>query len=192
MPSIQTLIASKIRIEILRLLAMDSVGSFNINELSRRIGSTPRGVEKELKNLLSGGILKREIIGNQHRYQFDENCIILPEIKGMIIKTVGAIDLIRNSLESVAKKINRAFIFGSFASGNYGNESDVDLFLVTDLTGLEIAEQIGDLQNELGRAINISQFSIDEFEKRKANRDHFINQVIEGPKIDIIGKSDES
>jgi len=192
MSSIQTLIASKIRIEILKLLVMDPAGAFNINELSRRIGSTPRGVEKELKNLLSGGILKREIIGNQHRYQFDENCPILSEIKGIIIKTVGVADLIQKALKPAEKKITRAFIFGSFASGNFENESDVDLLMVTKLTGLEVADLIGDLQNEIGRAINVSQFGNDEFNRREQSKDHFLSQVLKGPKIDIIGQSDES
>ena|SRR3989339_1706485 len=191
MLSIQSLISSKIRIEILKLLAMDSVGAFNINEISRRIGSTPSGVEKELKNLLSGGILKRDIIGNQHHYQLDETCPILNEIKGIIIKTVGVAHLIQKALKPAEKKIDRAFVFGSFASGDYGNESDVDLFMVTKLSGLEVAKLIGDLQNEIGRAINVSQFSTDEIERRKENNDHFLSQVLKGPKIDIIGQDDE-
>ncbi len=191
MINIYSLISSKIRIELLKILVMNSDGAFNINELSRRIGCTPRGVEKELKNLLSGGILKRDIIGNQHRYQLDKDCPILREIKGIIIKTVGVAYLIHQKLKPAENKIARSFIFGSFASGDYGNESDVDLFMVTEVTGLEIAELIGDLQNEIGRAINVSQFSTEEFDRRKQNNDHFISQVLKGPKINIIGKCDE-
>lgn len=191
MVDIHTLISSKIRIELLRILVMDSDGVFNINELSRRIGCTPRGAEKELKNLFSGGILKRDIIGNQHRYQLDVNCPILKEIKGIIIKTVGVVHLLRQALASAEKEIERAFVFGSFASGDYGNESDVDLFMVTELTGLKVAGLIGDLQNEIGRAINVSQFSLEEFERRKQNNDHFLSQVLKGPQIYIIGKNDE-
>ena len=192
MSSIQSLISSKNRIEILKLLVMNPTGAFNINEISRQIGSTPRGVEKELKNLLSGGILKRDIIGNQHQYQLDKNCPILKELKGIIIKTVGVAYLIQKALKPAEKEIDRAFIFGSFASGDSGNESDVDLFMVTRLSGLKVSELIGDLQNEIGRAINVSQFSADEFERRKQNNDHFLSQVLKGPKIDIIGQTDES
>ena len=192
MSSIQSLISSKNRIEILKLLVMNPVGAFNINEISRQIGSTPRGVEKELKNLLSGGILKRDIIGNQHLYKLDENCPISREIKGIIIKTVGVAQLIQKALKPVEKKITRAFVYGSFASGDFGNESDVDLLMVTRLSGIEVAALIGDLQNEIGRAINVSQFSMDEFDRRKQNNDHFLSQVLKGPKIDIIGQSDES
>ena len=63
--------------------------------------------------------------------------------------------------------------------------------MVTELTGLEVADLIGDLQNEIGRAINVSQFGNDEFSRRKQSKDHFLSQVLKGPKIDIIGQSDE-
>lgn len=192
MTEIQALISSNIRIALLKILALNPDCAFNINELSRRTQFSLRGVEKELKNLLSGGILKREIIGNQHRYQLDPRCPILQEIKGIITKTVGVVELIKNALKSVEKDITKAFIFGSFASGDYGYESDVDLFMVTGLTGLKVAGLIGDLQNEIGRAINVSQFSPEEFDRRKQNNDHFLSQVLKGPKIYIIGQSDES
>jgi predicted nucleotidyltransferase len=192
MTEIQALISSNIRIALLKILALNPDSAFNINELSRRTQFSLRGVEKELKNLLSGGILKREIIGNQHRYQLDPRCPILQEIKGIITKTVGVVELIKNALKSVEKDITKAFIFGSFASGDYGYESDVDLFMVTGLTGLKVAGLIGDLQNEIGRAINVSQFRPEEFDRRKQNNDHFLSQVLKGPKIYIIGQSDES
>jgi predicted transcriptional regulator len=57
MTDVRTLISSKIRIEILKILALNPESTFNINELSRRTGFSIRGVEKELKNLLTGGIL---------------------------------------------------------------------------------------------------------------------------------------
>ena len=192
MTEIQALISSNIRIALLKILALNPDSAFNINELSRRTQFSLRGVEKELKNLLSGGILKREIIGNQHRYQLDPRCPILQEIKGIITKTVGVVELIKNALKSVEKDITKAFIFGSFASGDYGYESDVDLFMVTGLTGLKVAGLIGDLQNEIGRAINVSQFRPEEFDRRKQNNDHFLSQVLKGPKIYIIGQRDES
>lgn len=192
MINIRALISSKIRIEILRILSLNPDSKYNINELSRMTAFSPRGVEKELKNLLNGGILKKEVSGNQHRYQLDSLCPIYLEIKNLIVKTVGIADIIKHALEPVAPNIELAFIFGSFASGDYGNDSDVDLFLVTGIAGLKLAELLGDLQNELGRAINISQFTSDEYRKRIAKKDHFLTRVFEGPRIEIIKKSHES
>lgn len=191
MTDIRALISSKIRVEILKILTLNPESSLNINELSRRTGFSLRGVEKELKNLLAGGILRREISGNQHRYQLDPLCPIHQEIKAIITKTVGLAELVKQALISVEKKIERAFIYGSFAAGDYGNKSDVDLFIVTELSGLKLAELLGEVQNEIGRPINVSQFTADEFNQRKEQNDHFLNRVLESPKIVIFGSIDE-
>ncbi len=192
MTDIRALISSKVRIEILRILSLNPDSKYNINELSRMTEFSPRGVEKELKNLLSGGILKKEVAGNQHRYQLDALCPIYLEIKNMIIKTIGIADVIKKALRPAASDIEHAFIYGSFATGEYRNDSDVDLFLVTGISGLKLAELLGDLQNELGRSINISQFTSDEYRQRLAQKDHFLSRVIEGPRIEIIKQKNES
>jgi len=192
MTDIRALISSKIRIEILRILSLSPDSKYNINELSRMTAFSPRGVEKELKNLLDGGILKKEVSGNQHRYQLDSLCPIYLEIKNLIVKTVGIADVIKHALRTVAPEIEHAFIYGSFATGDYGNDSDIDLFLVTGIPGLKLAELLGDLQNKLGRSINISQFTLDEFRQKMTQKDHFLTRVIEGPRIEIIKQSHES
>lgn len=192
MGAIQNLISSKIRIELLRILALGDQSSFNINELSRRTGFSIRGVEKELKNLLAGGILRRELTGNQHRYQLDPECPIAVEIKGLITKTVGVAEVLKQALDPLKKEIDIAFVYGSFATGDYGNESDVDLLLVTELPGVKVAEFLGKVQNEIGRSVNISHFTLEEYKQRKLNKDHFVSRVINGPKIFLIGQPDDA
>ena len=107
MIDIASLITSKVRIEILKLFSIHPHSTFNINELSRLSGFTPRGVEKELKNLYAGGILKKTITGNQHRYQLDPVCPIFGEIRSLIAKTVGIGDVIRETL-AARRCVNRS------------------------------------------------------------------------------------
>ncbi|MCG2816197.1 MAG: nucleotidyltransferase domain-containing protein [Candidatus Aminicenantes bacterium] len=185
MVDIKALISSKIRIEVLRILSVHPQDVHNINELSRLTGFSPRGVEKELKNLLSGGILKKEIVGNQHRYQMDPRCPIYTEIRSIITKTVGIADVIREALASHEKEIVSAFIYGSFASGEYNNDSDIDLFVVSDMSGIDLTKLTTPIQEKTGRTVNIAHFAPDEFEKRKSQKDHFVARVLEGPKIEI-------
>jgi predicted nucleotidyltransferase len=192
MTDIGSLISSKVRIELLRILALNPESSFYINELSRRTGFSPRGVEKELKNLLAGGILKREVTGNQHRYQLDPSCPINTEIRGIVLKTVGLSSVLEKALSPAQDKIELAFVFGSFASGDYANDSDIDLFVVSDLPGVKLAEILGPVQNEIGRAINTSQFAPTEYKERKQRGNHFLTRVLDGPRIMIIGEIDES
>jgi len=192
MAEIRALISSRIRVELLRMLVLNPESTFNINELSRQTGFSLRGVEKELKNLLSGGILRREVSGNQHRYQLDPLCPINREIKEIIIKTVGIVELVKKALRPVEKRIDHAFIYGSFAVGDYGNDSDVDLFIVTEVSGLKLAELLGEVQNEIGRSIGVSHFTLDEYNRRRGQNDHFVTRVLEGPKIEVFERRDES
>ena len=192
MVDIHHLISSRIRVEILSVLALNPESSFNINELSRVTGFSLRGVDRELKNLLSGGLLRRQISGNQHRYQLDPACPIHKEVKGIIAKTVGVADVMKKGLAQVRNEIHLAFLYGSFASGDYGNESDVDLFIVSDISGIKLSEFLGPLQEQLGRPINTSQFSLLEYQQRKDKGDHFVNRVLDGPKVVLFGSLNES
>ncbi|MFO7980735.1 MAG: nucleotidyltransferase domain-containing protein [Candidatus Aminicenantes bacterium] len=189
---INALISSNIRISVLKTLVINPQKSYNINELSRITGFAIRGVDKELKNLLLGGILEKSVVGNQHRYQLNQQCPIYSELKAIIVKTVGVSDVIKKALDPVKKSIDRAFIYGSFASGDFGVESDVDLFIISDLSGMEITKLLSDAQNTIGRSINTAHFKWDEFIRRKKEKDHFISNVTRGPIINIIGQGNES
>lgn len=192
MVDIRALIPSKIRLELLKILALNPGKAFHVNELSRRTGFSLRGVARELKNLLSGGLLRKEILGNQHRYQLDPDCPIHSEIKGLVVKTVGLSDVMKRVLGTVEKEIKLALIFGSFASGDYGNTSDVDLFVVSKISGVKLSELLGPVQNEIGRAINVSQLSRSEYRRRRKGRDHFLTRVLEGPTLTVIGHIDDT
>jgi predicted nucleotidyltransferase len=183
MSPLRALISSKIRRELLRILVLNPDSTFSINGLSIRTEFSLRGVNNELRNLFSGGILRREISGNKHRYQIDPLCPIYREIKEIIRKTVGIPDVVKQALQVVSKELEFAFIYGSFAVGDYGNDSDVDLFFVSNLSGDKLAELLGPLQGEIGRSINIQQYSSAEYKRRKKKNDHFLNRVLEGPKI---------
>ena len=187
MADLKALISSNTRIALLRVLVLNPEGSLHISELIRRTGFSPRGVEKELKNLLAGGILKKEVTGNLHRYRLDPECPIAPEIRALIVKTVGIGDLIKEALKPLERKIELAFIYGSFASGDFGNESDVDLFILGEVSGMQLAKILAPVQNQIGRSINVSQFTPVEYRRRKEQHDHFVTRVLEGPRIPLVG-----
>ena len=192
MLDIRALIPSKIRLALLKILALNPGNGFHVNELSRRTGFSLRGVARELENLLSGGLLRRDILGNQHRYQLDPDCPLNSEIKGLVVKTVGLSDVLKRVLEPVEKDIELALIFGSFASGDYDNTSDVDLFVVSKISGIRLSELLGPAQNQIGRSINVSQFSGAEYRRRKKAKDHFLTRVLEGPTLTLIGRIDDA
>jgi predicted nucleotidyltransferase len=136
--------------------------------------------------------LKKEVSGNQHHYHLDSSCPVYPEIKSLVLKTVGLCDVLKRALAPAEDHIELACVFGSFAKGDYGNESDVDVLLVSDLPGVELAKLTGPVQNEIGRAVNVSHFSVEEFRRRKQEKDHFVTRILENHRMMIIEKSNDT
>jgi hypothetical protein len=48
------------------------------------------------------------------------------------------------------------------------------------------------VQNEIGRSIAVSQFTLNEYNQRREQNDHFVTRVLEGPKINVFERRDES
>jgi predicted nucleotidyltransferase len=80
---------------------------------------------------------------------------------------------------------------GSFARQEEKANSDVDLMVVGDIGLRKLTGLLMDVAVKVGREINPHIFSEKEFIKRKTGQDHFLKQVLESPKIFIIGTEND-
>ena len=78
--------------------------------------------------------------GKQVYYQANARSAVYPELKSLIMKTAGMGDALKMAMLPLAERILTAFVYGSVARGNETKESDVDLFVVGDVTLAEIVE----------------------------------------------------
>ena len=67
----------------------------------------------------------------------------------------------------------------------------IDLLIVGDLSLKEMAAILGPIGRDLGREINPVFYKPAEFRQRIRKGDHFIKEVLEGPKIYLIGNERE-
>src|SRR3546814_18429778 len=83
-----------------------------------------------------------------------------------------------------------AFVDGSVAKKTDTAGSDIDLMLVSnELSYGELFSTLEDAGMMLGRPVNPTILSREEFDKRIANQESFLTRVMETPKIWIMGKS---
>jgi predicted nucleotidyltransferase len=69
--------------------------------------------------------------------------------------------------------------------------SDIDLLLVgDDLSLSEVIQCLSDLESELGRKINPSCYTKQEFAVRQADPSSFINKVLQKSVIDLLEHQD--
>ena len=77
-----------------------------------------------------------------------------------------------------------AFIYGSVAKGQEHAASDIDVLLVGyDLSYGEIMEQLEPAEHQLGRVINPTLFTPEEFRQRKESEQSFVTRLMEQPKL---------
>lgn len=65
--------------------------------------------------------------------------------------------------------------------------SDIDLLVVSDASADELVAPIADAQRELGREIDLVHYRRREFERRRAEGNHFLESVMAQPRIAVIG-----
>jgi len=124
--------------------------------------------------------------------RLDERCPIYPELKQMIVKTVGVADVLREALAPMAARLELAYIYGSFANGNARPDSDVDLMVVGDVSSREVYSAADDCTAALRREVHATVYPSEEYAAKLKLGRGFIHETHCGPKIPLIGGGDES
>jgi predicted nucleotidyltransferase len=137
-------------------------------------------------------VLTRTVDGRQTYYQANAKSPVFSELRGLIRKTFGVAQVLRSSLETIGSQIRVAFVYGSVAKGSETSASDIDLMIIGDDISLEvIVSALGDSQAELGRDINPSVYSTEDFCRKLTQGHHFLKTVLKGPRLFVIGDDSE-
>ena len=184
------LFPNQYRRKVLGLLLMRPEQQIHLRELARVIGAAPGTLKKELDALCEAGLLRAERVGNQVRFCANTAHPVFPELQALIRKTIGLVDALRLSLAPLAGRIDAAFVFGSMASGTESAGSDIDLMVVGDAGFAEIVDATYAAQATLGREINPKVMSASEWQAKKAERNAFLQDVLNKPRIMLIGDAD--
>lgn len=183
---------TKTQQKILRLLFGQPEKSFYSKELVDRAGIGTGTVLRELEKLSEAGLLTVKKIGNQKHYQANPSSPVFEELKGIVRKTFGLSDPLRLALDQFKGRIKVAFIYGSVAKGSDTAGSDIDLMLISDqLTYPDLLVSFSELETQLGRQLNPTIYTGEEFRGKIIAGSNFVVRVIEQPKIFLIGSQDD-
>lgn len=161
------------------------------SELARRLGLPPSSLQRDLRELTEVGILKARREGSMTYFQANEASPVFPELRGLMLKTAGLVDVLSEALAPLTGKVRTAFVYGSVASGTEQGDSDIDLLVVGTATPADLSLALRQAHDRLGRDIHPKVYAPAEFVERRAARDHFLTHVLQKPKLFVIGSSDE-
>jgi predicted nucleotidyltransferase len=129
--------------------------------------------------------------GNQKHYQANSDSPLYDEICSIIQKTVGLEESLRAAVESLPGSVHLALIYGSVAKRTDTSISDVDLLIVADdLTLEDVYAALSPAEQLLGRKVNPTLYTSEEFNRRRARGNSFLKRVLDGPVIILAGSID--
>ncbi|MCG2697487.1 nucleotidyltransferase domain-containing protein [Candidatus Parcubacteria bacterium] len=176
---------SQIAIKILGFYFLNNNAKKYLNELSRILKADAGNLDKKLKELEKEGILLSETAGKERYYFLNKKYPLLKETKKIYELKYGLeVNLLRALKNS--KEIKEAYIFGSYAKGNFDPGSDVDILLIGSHSSIEAKKRILELQNRLNREFNIIDLTEKEYLKLKKGKDDFIKNIFKEKIIKII------
>jgi predicted nucleotidyltransferase len=166
--------------------------SFYANEIIGLVASGSGTVQRELARLEAAALITVRKQGNQKHFQANRDAPIFDELRGIVLKTFGVVDVLRSALQELLPTIEVAFIYGSVAKGSERAGSDIDLMVVGAVpSNGALLEALSPASAQLGRAINPTLYTPDEFAQRISDGKSFIMRVLEQPKIFVKGSDDD-
>ena len=167
--------------------------SFHLNELLRLTQLGSASLQQELKQLTAAGLVSTERVGNLKMFQANPNCPVFKDLVSLTRKTVGLHSLLTQALQPLKNKLLKAWIYGSVAQQTDTASSDIDIMLVGhELRLSEVLECLQTLEVELGRKINPTCYTEQEFAVRQADPNSFVSQVLQKPVVDLLEQRYES
>ncbi len=187
---IDRLFGSKTRVTLLSRLLMNADRTFYIRQLAKDTNIPYSMLYKEEKNLAALGIVNEEKKGKVTLVSANKKLPYFAELKGLVIKTAGLASLVGNALSKL-QDVRYALIYGSFASGEEAESSDVDVLIVGEVGEERILKAVSAVEEKTGREINYIVWSGGEFRKRVRNKHHLLAEIARKPVIMLIGEENE-
>jgi len=189
--SILDALLPKTRQGILAALLGQPEKTWYVSELARRMGVPSSSLQRELQDLTRAGILNSHRQGRMAYYQANTKCPVFPDLRGLLLKTAGLVDVLAKALEPFAAKLQLVFVYGSIASGEAQSDSDIDLMVVGDVAPADLALALRDARDLLGREINPTVYTPSEFSKKRAANDYFLSDVLAKPRLLVFGDEND-
>jgi len=175
--------------QVLSLLFAYPERSYYLNEIVRRAGVGAGSVQRELARLSDCGLLTVRRLGNQKHFQANRDCPIFPELRGIVIKTYGALDQLRTALGRLGGDIRLALIPEESTEAKGAGQAVIRMLIVAD--GLDYADAVAGLteaENRIGRSVDLVLLGTEEFAKLRKDGNATVLGLLRAPRTVLVGR----
>ena len=151
-----------------------------LSELAHFLHRRPSSLQRELAALVQSGILEQRRDGRRTYFKAETRSPIFGDLRSIFEKTVGLVPTLKTVLRPFEDRIACAFIYGSVARREERATSDIDLMIIGEVGLSELSTTLRKAEKRLGREVNVTNYSVDEFGRKVAESDHFLTTVLKG------------
>jgi predicted nucleotidyltransferase len=180
------LLKTKLRKKLLTYSFTHSDEDYYVRELSGLIQEDPGNLSRELRILEEEGLYTSVTRGRVKLYSLNKRYPLFRELKKIIFKTEG----VEGTLKEVVgrfKGISVAFLYGSYVKEREKKTSDIDLIAVGKFSRNKFTQEIRTLELKLGREINFTVYTQEEFEMERKKEGGFLNLILKGRVVILKG-----
>jgi hypothetical protein len=188
------LFGSKTRVKLLSLFLNNPNRPFYVREITRKVDEQINSVRRELSNLLAVGVVKSEGNNNKLYYEVNQSYQFYAPLRAIF--TNAALE--RSELQDVSQdtefikklraagNIKLAFETGTFTRDN---SAGTDLFIMGDVNRARVSKVVIELEQELGREVNYTVMTEDDFSYRQRLNDRFLDGIMNAKKLVLIDET---
>jgi predicted nucleotidyltransferase len=189
MGTLSDILSSRVRAEIFRLLFGLDEKEVHLREMERQATLSLGTIRQDLQKLVKLDLVTTRRDGNRLYYRANTDHPLYPDIRKLVLKTAGLVEILKSVLDR--EGVKEAFIFGSLASSKEKAASDVDLMVIGAVGLRALSGWLSGVSEQIGREVNPHTMTVEEFQRRKEKGDHFLSNVLESPKLFIIGNEND-
>jgi hypothetical protein len=189
-PPLAPLFRSQMQLELLGLLLLQSDRTWTLDQLAALLNAPASSIHRELGRAVSAGLVRRDDRQRPHLYVAATNSPAYKPMRQLLDLTVGIPERLAGAL-SLVDGVRAAAIHGSWAKGRITADSDLDVIVITDGDRSAAQRAVRRVSRQIGRQGDGSILSPRDFATMLAEHNPFLEGILHGPRIDIVGDLEE-
>jgi predicted nucleotidyltransferase len=167
-----------------QIVALDPERPFFQRELTRLTGETYNGVVQALRRLVRDGLVTTGLVGGKPAFYANRESPYFDEFQRIAIKSLGVPD----ALDAGGNMAVKVAVFGSFAKGVAGPQSDLDVFVVgSEPEAGAASAAMAAISRKLGRPVNVVVYDHARYQQEREDSSSFVSAIVNAPLVNLRG-----
>jgi len=144
-----------------------------LKEIAKKLQVNPASVKNYCDIFEKEGLIKKKIKGNLHLFSTNNENFCIREMKKAYISSL----LNELKIEKISENAISIAIYGSYASGDYDEKSDLDILIIGEEKDVK-KEYLLKIMKKIGKEIQLTIIRPVKWEEMKRKNDPFVKSVL--------------